>query len=190
MNVLVVEDMPGFARPLCEELQSTGHVATWIVSATCVQESSLIGILGSRVTQDLDTDTWSGEQERLSEIPFNTIDVAFIDGQLLEPVSSGEVFAQALNEFGIPCISITGGGAGAATMSEAGCCAGLPKEYVLLALRSGCLSIEQFVSDPGATAEQLTCFTRTTREAHLEVRRMGEKFITHFPVLDGERTCR
>jgi hypothetical protein len=188
MRILIVEDMPGFAIPLAEELQLHGHEVAWIIGATNIRSNILVGIRSEQTKQDLEPAAWSRKPEHLVEIPFHAVDWALVDGELAKPLTSGESFARALSNFGIPCISITGGGAGTDSMTEAGCCGGLPKEYALIALRTGSLSFARNGVERHQTREELAQFTSRTRESHLAARKHRQKFITHFAVLDGARS--
>jgi hypothetical protein len=186
MNILLIEDMPGFARHIVKELQSQGHNVTWIVGAERVDGDYLIGILPTAGLDGFDFDVWNGETERLITVDFTTVEVALVDGGLIKPVDSGADFARPLSSFGVPCVSITGGGAGAQPMAEAGCCAALPKEYVLLALRRGVLDFDKLQRAPLLVAQALLDFTESSRSQQHQAYQGKSRFFTGFSVVDGE----
>jgi hypothetical protein len=189
MNILLIEDMAGLAIPMEKELQALGHSVTWIVGAQTVGTDYIVGIRASEGLKGLERDTWTeDQQDRLVLVDLVTIDVAMIDGELIKPVSSGADYARALSACGIPCVSITGGNAGAKFMSEAGCCAALAKEYVLLGLRAGALDFDQLRSDPQGAAKAIESFCATTRAAHFKAHADKVKFVVGFPVFDEEST--
>ena len=173
-----------FRRHILNELQSQGHNVTWVVGAERVDGGYLIGITPSQEHDEFDSDNWQGESERLVTVDFTTIELALLDGGLIKPVISGGDFARPLSSFGVPCISITGGGAGAQPMADAGCCAALPKEYVLLALRQGVLDFDKLQRAPIAVAQALIDFTESERSRQREASQNRSKFLTGFPVLD------
>jgi hypothetical protein len=185
MNILLIEDMAGFARPIVQELTALGHNVTWIVGAERVEDNYLVGILASPGLDGFDSDSWNGEKERLVILDYTTIAVALVDGGLIKPVSEGTDFARALSSIGVPCISITGGGAGAGTMAEAGCFAALPKEYVLLAVRQNVLDFDSISGDPLKVAQALHAFSGSEHTLQLNARETRTRFVTGFAVLDG-----
>ncbi|HEY9772664.1 MAG TPA: hypothetical protein V6C81_02520 [Planktothrix sp.] len=184
MNILLVEDMPGFGRHILEQLQSEGHNVTWVVGAQHVDGDYLIGIAPSQEHDEFDSDSWDNEPDRLVTVDFTTVEIALLDGGLIKPVVSGGDFARPLSAFGVPCISITGGGAGAQPMADAGCCAALPKELVLLALRQGVLDFDKLRRAPLAVAQALIDFTESQRSLKFAASKQRSRFFTGFPVLD------
>jgi hypothetical protein len=185
MNILLIEDMAGLAIPMEKELQALGHSVTWIVGAQTVGTDYIVGIRASEGLEGLDADTWTEDQkDRLVLVDLATVDFALIDGGLIKPIDCGAVYARAISACGIPCVSITGAGAGAKFMSEAGCCAALSKEYVLLALRAEVVDFDQLRSDPQSAAQAMLSFIETTRAAHRQMNAQNIKFVSGFPVLD------
>jgi len=184
MNILLIEDMAGMAIPMQKELLAQGHTVTWIVGAARVEADKIVGIRASKGLRGLAEDTWNGESKRLITIDLATIDVALIDGGLIKPVSSGADYARALSAFGIPCVSITGGGAGAGFMSEAGCCAALPKEFVLLALRATVLDFQKLRLDRQGSSQSMLSFTERTRAVHRAAVEQKKRFRTGFALFD------
>jgi hypothetical protein len=185
MNILLIEDMAGLAIPMEKELQALGHTVTWIVGAKTVDTDFIVGIRASEALEGLNDDHWTEvEVDRLVTIDLATIDVALIDGGLIKPISSGADYARAVSAFGIPCVSITGGGAGAGFMSDAGCCAALCKEFVLLALKAKVLDFDQLRADPQAAAQSMLSFNEQTRAAHRASSTQKLAFVTGFEVLD------
>jgi hypothetical protein len=184
MNILLIEDCAGFARHIVQELTASGHNVTWIVGAERVEGDYLIGILPSPGLDGFDSDSWNGEKDRLVMVDYTTVAVALVDGGLIKPVSSGTDYARALSSFGVPCVSITGGGAGAGPMAEAGCFAALPKEYVLLALSQNVLEFDSISRDPIKIAQALHAFSRSQHELQVNAREAHKRFATGFSVLD------
>jgi hypothetical protein len=184
MKILLIEDMAGFATPIAQELQAQGHQVTWIIGATRIELNGLTGILASRDAQPME-DSWSGESDRLIEVAFEDFDCALVDGGLIGPCSSGAGFVEALTRFGVPCVSITGGGAGIKLLADSGAVAGLPKEFVVLALRHGTLDVSQAKSNALALERTLSGFCQEMRSQMQQVRKGGQRFVTGYPALDA-----
>lgn len=189
MKILLVEDMAGFARPIRDELTSHGYEVTWIIGAARIEQDRIVGIVASPSLEGMNPDTWNGEQDRLVEIAAADVDLALLDGDVFGPVRKGEAFAQFLTARGVRCISITGGGAGAEVMAQAGCIASVPKQFVLLSLRKAALVPERVVSvashkSPVVVARSLKRFSDRMRRDYCAASTAHRRFSTGFPMLD------
>jgi len=186
MKILLIEDMAGFADPIRQQLEARGHTVTWIIGANTVSADRLQGILVGNDATPMN-DTWDGDASRLVEVVYSDFDLALSDGGLIGTVNSGAPIVNALSKFGIPCIGITGGGAGNRLLTENGAIAGVPKEFVLLALQADLLPSEQNLTDKDFTslATRLDSFTQQTREKAEQARKAGEKFHYGYPVLES-----
>lgn len=185
MKILLVEDMAGFANPIRQELEAQGHTVTWIIGAASADKTGLTGILASRDLEPAKEDSWNGDCDRLIKVRFEDIEVALVDGGLIGPIKDGEKVVRILCQSGIPCISITGGGAGLKLLAEAGAAAGLPKEFVVLALKYGALNMPVAKSNACGLASVLADFSQEMRERYSAASKAGQKFLTGYPALDA-----
>lgn len=183
MNVLLIEDSAGFAIPMIRELEAKGHVITWIVGAERLENSRIIGIIANPSAGPLD-ESWDGDRSRLIEIDARQFDVALCDGGLVGPVNDGIDFVAYLSKLSVPCICITGGGAGNQRLLEAGAVAGLPKEFVVLAIKSGKLNFNTLLRRQTVFATSLQSYCSGVRAKFLKSRSNGTKFSLGYPELD------
>lgn len=183
MNVLLIEDSAAFAVPIQQELTARGHDSTWIVGAQRLENGRIIGILANPSADPMG-DAFDGDVSRLVEIDPTEFDIALCDGGLCGPVDDGVQFVQFLTALQIPCIAITGGGAGNKRLTEAGAVDGLPKEFVVLALRSGKLNLYQSLRSL-ATSLALKTFCDGLRQQVLNKHSAGgTKLLLGIPLLD------
>lgn len=181
MNVLLIEDSAAFAIPIQQELAARGHDYTWIVGAQRLENGRIVGIRPNPSADPLG-DAFDGDESRLVEIDPTEFDIALSDGGLCGPVDDGYQFVKFLTALHVPCIAITGGGAGNARLIEAGAVDGLQKEFVVLALRSGKLNLYQSVRSL-ATSLTLKCFCDDLRQQILN-KTSGKKILLGYPLLD------
>lgn len=182
MNVLLIEDSAAFAVPMQQELQALGHQFTWIVGAQRLENGRIVGIQANPSADPMG-DAWDGDDNRLIEIDPTSFDVVLCDGGLCGPVNDGEKFVEFLKGFDIPCIAITGGGAGNPRLLQAGAVDALPKEFVVLALRSGKLNLAR-VSRMHAASLALATFCSALRLQVLQTRSSGHPLTLGYPILD------
>ena len=142
MKVLLIEDSAAFAGPIKQELAARGYDSTWIVGAQRLENGRIVGILPNPSADPME-DSWDGNLARLIDIDPTNFDIALSDGGLCGPVKDGVDFVRFLSALNIPSIAITGGGAGNGRLIDAGASDGLPKEFVVLALRSGQLNLAE-----------------------------------------------
>ena len=186
MKILLVEDMAGFARPIRDELQSHGYEVTWIIGAARIEQDRIVGIVASANVDGLEQDQWNGEPERLIDVPIASIDFALLDGDVIGPIAKGEEFAKHLTARGIRWISITGGGAGAEVMAQAGCIASIAKQFVILSVRKEALVPERVISRRSVSriATSLQHFNQQMKQDYCAARAEHRGFTTGFPILD------
>jgi hypothetical protein len=182
--ILLIEDTPGCGRKIAEKLAANGHKVVWIAGAERVEDSFLMGILPSPGLDGFDEESWNGEQDRLIRVDYKSVRAALVDGGLIGPVAYGMEFARKLSAFGVPCVSITAGGAGIEPMAQAGCFAGMPKEYVLLAVDQHVLDFGRIDSDPGAQEQALLKFDHDEHCLQVHADETHTPFKTGFPVFD------
>lgn len=182
MNVLLIEDSAAFAIPMQKELEALGHSYTWIVGAYRLENGRIVGIRANPSAEPLG-DEWDNDMSRLIDIDPTSFDVALCDGGLCGPVCEGTKFVDYLSHYDIPCVAITGGGAGNACLIEAGAVDALPKEYVVLALRNGQLDLTRLVRTHTASLT-LATFCSTLRLQIQQSRAAGQKMALGYPVLD------
>lgn len=181
MNVLLIEDSAAFAIPIQQELAARGHDYTWIVGAQRLENGRIVGIRPNPSADPMG-DAFDGDVSRLIEIDPTEFDIALSDGGLCGPVDDGYQFVKFLTALQVPCIAITGGGAGNARLIEAGAVDGLQKEFVVLALRSGKLNLYQSVRSL-ATSLTLKSFCDGLRQQILN-KTAGKKILLGYPLLD------
>lgn len=182
MKILLIEDMAGFADPMRQQLEARGHQVTWIVGAEKLGTKRLKGILAGKNRTPL-TDEWDGDTSRLIEVVFNDFELALVDGGLIGPVDSGAKIVKALTKAGLPAIAITGAGAGNPLLIAAGALAGLPKEFVVLAINADVLVLAQVVhdNDQERLSSRFDCFVQEMRGKAAEARQSGSKFDFGYP---------
>ena len=185
MNILLIEDMAGFAVPMRQQLEARGHQVTWIIGAESIGTDRLKGILASKDAEPM-SDKWDGDSSRLIEVFFGDFELALVDGGLIGPVDKGEPIVKALSQAGLPAVAITGGGAGNPVLLAAGAIAGLPKEFVVLALKDNVLVPDEIAKDKDQErlSSRFDCFAREMREKAGQVKKAGSKFDFGYPVLD------
>ena len=182
MNILLIEDMPAFGKPVKALLESRGHAVTWIIGAYALVGSELTGILANPDAGPMD-DNWDNDMSRLVPIDLNTVEFAFVDGGLSGPINRGEIIIRALKAYGVTTVAISGG-AGNESLMPAGPTAGVPKEFLLLALNSPLLvKLDDVRSNPAGIKEGLQTFTQRQRTLYAEARGRHEKFETGFDCL-------
>ena len=164
MNILLIEDQAGFAEPIKEFLQACGHIVTWIIGAHRLEPSRVIGIIPS-ANPDPREDSWNGDYSRLVTVDLAGFKLAFVDGGLVGTIKSGWDIVPTLTAHGIICIAISGGGASSPTFLKAGASIALPKELVVLALRSGNLNPKEAVENPELIASRLPTYIAGLRSA-------------------------
>jgi CheY-like chemotaxis protein len=184
MNVLLIEDTAAFAIPIQQELALRGIDYTWIVGAQRLENGRIVGI-SANPSADPMGDSWDGDESRLIDIDPTKFDIVLSDGGLCGPVNDGVQFVEFLSAMDIPCIAITGGGAGNKRLLEAGAVDGLPKEFVLLALRSGKLNLGRFVRAHSPSLA-LQSYCKALREQVMQHHNNpdSEKIATGYPLLD------
>lgn len=184
MNILLIEDMAGFADPMRQQLEARGHQVTWIIGATEVHADRLTGILASKDASPM-SDQWDGDTARLVEVVFRDFELALVDGGLIGPVKDGVAFVKALTQAGLTAIGISGGGAGNPPLIAEGAIAGLPKELVVLALKHDVLQPLEVVTDKDQKrlSSRFSCFVQQMRGKADEARQAGQKFDYGYPVL-------
>jgi len=183
MKVLLVEDMAGFAVPIRHELEAQGHKVTWIIGATRIDGDTVTGIKAGRHCKPL-KDNWKGGKSRLVELKLSDFHLALVDGGLIGPVKYGVDFVRALKQANVATIAISGAGAGNPPLIEAGAVAGIPKEYVVLALRANALSPMRVLAAPTACKGKLDEYSQEVRREVCEAREHGEHFKYGYPALD------
>jgi DNA-binding response OmpR family regulator len=187
MNVLLIEDSAAFAGPIQQELAARGHDFTWIVGAQRLENGRIVGIRANPSADPMG-DVWDGDTARFIDIDPTKFDIALCDGGLCGPVNDGVKFVVFLSALNIPCIAITGGGAGNRRLLDAGAIDGLPKEFVVLALRSGELNLRKIISTH-ASSLALQEFCSGLRQQFLQSRNTGNKLSLGYPILDGLDRC-
>jgi hypothetical protein len=184
MNVLLIEDSNAFAIPIQQELAQCGHSCTWIVGAQRLENGRIVGIRANPSADPMGDD-FDGDASRLIEIDPTQFDIALCDGELCKPVSQGSKFVQFLTAMHVPCIAITGGGTGNKLLKEAGAIDGLQKEFVVLALRSGTLNLQQCATCSVASSPTLKSYCDGLRQQYFDARKSGQKLVLGIPLLDG-----
>jgi len=108
-----------------------------------------------------------------------------VDGGLIGPVNSGVPFVKALTQAGLPVVGISGGGAGNPPLLAAGAYVGLPKEFVVLALKGGVLVPAEVAKDKDQhrLSSRFDCFVHEMRGKADEARQAGKKLDYGYPVL-------
>jgi hypothetical protein len=187
MNVLLIEDSAAFAGPIQQELAARGHDFTWIVGAQRLENGRIVGILANPSADPMG-DAWDGDIARLIDIDPTQFDIALCDGGLCGPVNDGVDLVGFLSALSVPCIAITGGGAGNRRLLDAGAIDGLPKEFVVLALRSGELNFRKIIR-AHASSLALQEFCSGLRQQILQTRNTGHKLSLGYPYLDGLDRC-
>lgn len=185
MKILLIEDMAGFAGPMRQQLEACGHQVTWIIGAESIGADRLKGILASKDAEPM-SDKWDGDSSRLIEVVFGDFELALVDGGLIGPVDSGEPIVKALSQAGIPTVAISGGGAGNPVLIKAGAVVGMPKEFVVLALKDAVLVPEELAKDKDQErlSSRFDCFVREMREKAAAAKKAGGKFDFGYPVLN------
>ncbi len=181
MRILLIEDMPGFGRPVKAFLESQGHAVTWIIGAYQLQNSRLTGILANPNAGPMD-DNWDNDMSRLIAVDLSQIEFALVDGGLSGPINRGEDIIPTLIANGITTVAISGG-AGNEQLMPAGPHAGVPKEFLLLALRTPLLNPQTVRNNPDGVQQDLQAFAVRMRAAYAEAHGRGEKFDTGFECL-------
>jgi hypothetical protein len=181
MRVLLIEDSAAFAGPIQLELAARGCDFTWIVGAQRLENGRIVGILPNP-SADPYEESFDGDSSRLIDIDPLDYDIALCDGGLCGPVKDGLQFVGFLSALKVPCIAITGGGAGNPRLLQAGAVDGLPKEYVVLALRSGNLNLAKTIRTHASSAA-LQKFCSGLRKRILN-RPKGTQVSLGYPILD------
>lgn len=185
MKILLIEDTAGFADPMRQQLEARGHQVTWIIGAKTLGAKRLTGILAGKNATPLE-DKWDDDSSRLVEVVYSDFELALVDGGLIGPVNSGEPIVKALTKAGLPAIAITGGGTGNPVLIAAGALAGLPKEFVVLAIKGDVLVPADVVKDPDKErlSTRLDCFAQEMRGKAAQARKAGDKFEFGYPAFD------
>ncbi|MBA3856696.1 MAG: hypothetical protein C0507_07265 [Cyanobacteria bacterium PR.3.49] len=185
MKILLIEDTAGFADPMRQQLEARGHQVTWIIGAKTLGADRLTGILAGKDATPLE-DKWDDDSSRLIEVVFSDFELALVDGGLIGPVDSGEPIVKALTKAGLPAIAITGGGTGNPVLIAAGALAGLPKEFVVLAIKGDVLVPADIVKDQDKErlSSQFKCFVQEMKVKAGEARKSGGKFEFGYPAFD------
>ncbi|GEM_PF-1700290 len=189
MKILLVEDMAGFGLPIKEELEASGHTVTWIIGAQRLQPDRITGILASKNARPME-DSWGGDPTRLIEIDLSGFELAFVDGGLIGPIHDGSAIVPTLVARGIVCCAITGGAAGNHLLLDAGAQFGMPKELVLLALRTGAFAPRAAVSHRKRAGQRLARWVARTHREREQANRQGRHFDTGFACLSPEKEGR
>lgn len=189
MRMLLVEDMAGFGLPIKKELEARGHTVTWIIGAQQLQTEKLIGILADKNASPME-DSWSGDLTRLVEVDLSGFKLAFVDGGLIGPVHDGAAIIPTLVANRIVCVAISGGGAGNQSLLNAGARFGIPKELVLLALRTGGFSPSAALFRRKHCNEQLERWLARVRRERETAIREERFFETGFTCLHEDRKDR
>jgi hypothetical protein len=184
MNILLVEDSSGFALPIKTELEARGYLVVWVIGAVRVLDSKLVGILAHPGAQPF-SDSWDNDSSRLDEVNLREVNLALVDGGLVGPINSGEAIVPHLVANKILCIAITGGGAGNTVLMSAGAHMGLPKEFVVVALRKGALNPAVAIKRPKVAARRLVAFTAKMRSRLVRSNARGRRIALGIPVLDN-----
>ena len=184
MNILLIEDMAGFAVPMRQQLEARGHQVTWIIGAESIGADRLKGILASKDAEPM-SDKWDGDSSLLTEVVFGDFELALVDGGLIGPVDAGEPIVKALSQAGVPTVAISGGGAGNPVLIKSGAIVGMPKELVVLALKDEVLVPAEIAKneDQERLSSRFDCFVREMREKAGQVKQAGGKFDYGYPVL-------
>lgn len=183
MNVLLIEDSSAFAIPIQQELARCGHDYTWIVGAQRLENGRIVGIRANPAADPMG-DAFDGDVTRLIEIDPSVFDIALCDGELCGPVKDGIKLVEFITAMHTPCIAITGGGTGNKCLFKAGAVDGLPKEFVVLALRSGNLNLQQFVCS-SSTSPALKAYCDGLRQQYHDGRASGQRLVLGIPFFDG-----
>ncbi len=184
MRVLLIEDMAGFAQPIQLVLQDHGHHVTSIIGAERLDKDHILGIVASTSAQPTQ-DSWDGDRARLIKLNASDFDIALVDGGLIGPVNDGVDFVRYLTSREVPCIAITCGGAGNERLLQVGAVGGLPKEFLVRALKDGYLDLEEArrKDSPSAFA-MLPMHFASARARARQCRSCGEKFLWGYPLFD------
>lgn len=183
MNILLIEDMAGFAQPIKACLEAMGHGVTWIIGAKELKANQVVGILASRRAQPMD-DSWDGDASRLVTVELGDIDLALVDGGLIGPIKNGWDIVPTLVANGIVCVAISGGGGGNPELEKAGARLSVPKELVVRALKDGVLDLRKALVRPATVARRLRAFTTGLRSQLLGARKCGGRINLGFPILN------
>lgn len=184
MNILLIEDMAGFAVPIQQALEARGHTVTWFIGATSIDETTVVGILAKPDAKPMESeDPFDGDPSRLRSARLADFELALVDGGLVGPVKNGVDFVAKLTLAKVPSISISGGGAGNPPLIKAGAFAGLPKEHVLLAVTQGLLDLKSPVKASRRLASRLSRFSKEIRAQAESARQRSERFDYGYPFL-------
>jgi hypothetical protein len=183
MNILLIEDMAGFAQPVKACLEAMGHGVTWIIGAKELKKNQVVGILASRRAQPMD-DSWDGDASRLVTVELDDIEIALVDGGLIGPIKNGWDIVPTLVADGIVCVAISGGGCGNPQLEKSGALLSVPKEFVVRALEDGVLDLRNVLVRPATVARRLRAFTTGLRSQLLRARKRGRRIDLGFPILN------
>lgn len=181
MNILLIEDSAGFAIPIKEQLEARGHTVTWIIGAASIADGHARGIVTGPEANPFSDEWREGETDRLIDVDLRGFDAALVDGGLVGPVNKGEVFVRALTTLGVPCIAITGGGAGNPVLQSAGAQAGVPKEFVLWSIRDGAMDLANLKREPARVARRLLTKAVALRRKAALAAKSGRPFDFGYP---------
>lgn len=184
MNILLVEDMAGFALPITACLESMGHTVTWIIGATELRKKQVVGILAS-ANADPMNDTWDGDKSRLLAVDLAGYDLALVDGGLVGPIKDGWDIVPTLVANRIVCVAISGAGGGNPSLMKSGCRLDLPKEFVVLALRRGVLDPMEALVIPESVSGELEAFTTRLRSLVSRAVARKHRIDLGYPVLNS-----
>lgn len=182
MNILLVEDMAGFAQPIKACLEALGHSVTWIIGAVSVSGSQVTGILPGENASPL-ADSYDGDASRHVAIDARRFQLALVDGGLIGPISCGWDIVPALVTGGAVVVAISGGGGNNPQLEKAGATVLLPKEFVVVAIRAGLLEPGQTVALPGRVNQRLQAFVAEMRSQVFHALARKERIDLGYPVL-------
>jgi len=182
MNILLIEDMAGFALPIKACLEAMGHSVIWIIGAAGLRKNQVVGILASANAKPLD-DSWDGEPSRLLTVELKRIDLALVDGGLIGPFKNGWDIVPTLVANGIICVGISGGGGGNPSLTKSGARLDVPKEFVILALRHAALNLGEALVQPAQVASRLTEFTMRLQSLMERASAHKRRLDLGFPIL-------
>jgi CheY-like chemotaxis protein len=160
MNILLIEDMAGFAEPIQAQLEALGHSVTWVIGVERIEGSRLTGILRGPDATAL-TDEFNGEPERLVQVDLSQIQLALVDGDFFG-MKNGDVVIPHLVRNNIVCVAISAGG-GNASLLKAGAQVALSKEFVMVALRSKQFDPDLALRIPETVNRRLAAYTAVVR---------------------------
>jgi hypothetical protein len=183
MNILLIEDAPAMALEIKQWLEQRGHDVIWIIGATELGDTRIVGIRGNPNAAEPMQDVWNGDVDRLVEIDLSGIDFAMSDAGLVGPVNRGQSIVPVLKANGI----VTCGIATVVNNQLIACGAsmGTPKHYAMLAMEGGYLDPGSALADPAGCAAALELFNQRTAAEFEQARVQKRRPRTGFVYLDN-----